>query len=104
MLKSRARRRFFLREWRKHRGLTLERLAELTDMTYSNVSSIELGRSGYSEQTLERFAKALQCEPVDLLTRAPDDDPELWALWTHAKPAQRRRFNRLAQALLKDEE
>lgn len=102
MLKPRSTRRFYLKEWRLKRGLTQEQLAEKAGMTYSNVSSIELGRSGYTEATLQKFAKALDCDPVDLITRAPDDEPDLWALWANAQPGQRRRFQRLARALLQD--
>lgn len=82
----------FIRQWRKHRGLTLERLADRVGMTGGNLSEIENGNTGYRQETLEALADALQCEPVDLLVRNPTDPEGIWSLWDKAKPAQRKQL------------
>lgn len=63
--------RHFIREWRKFRGLTQERLAERVDVTAGAISQLENGIVSYTQPTLEALAYALQCEPGDLLSRDP---------------------------------
>jgi transcriptional regulator with XRE-family HTH domain len=50
----------FIRQWRHHRGLTQERLADRVGMTGGNLSKIENGNTGYTQATLEALADALQ--------------------------------------------
>lgn len=102
MLKPTPYRPIYLRHWREHRGLTQAELAELTDMSEANVSSIENGNSNWTRKTLHKFAVALECDPLDILTRAPAESENVFTLWAKASPAQRRQFDRLASALLKD--
>ena len=82
----------FIKQWRKHRGLTQEQLADRVGMTAGNLSEIENGNTGYTQATLEALAEALQCEPVDLLIRDPGDPEGVWSLWDRAQPAQRRQL------------
>ena len=69
----------FIRDWRKHRTYTLERLAEALGeianypMTDGQLSRIENGRQAYSQDLLEALAIVLQCEPADLIRRRPGD-------------------------------
>lgn len=65
------RRRYYFKEWRKHRGLTQQQLAERVDLSVSSISQLETGEQGFSEGTLEALAFALRCEPGDLLSRNP---------------------------------
>lgn len=69
-------RRFYLREWRKHRQLTLERLGERVGMAKGRVSEIERGKRRYNEDMLKAFAYALRCEPWELIGRNPLIEPE----------------------------
>lgn len=62
----------FIRAWRKSRGLTLEQLGEMVDMTASTISAIERTTSGYSWESLEDLADALQCTTADLLSGPPE--------------------------------
>lgn len=73
-------RRNFIREWRKHRGLTLEELEERSGVSTSTISNIERGIHGYTSDSLERLAGALDAEPGDLLSRPPMQDAinDLW--------------------------
>jgi transcriptional regulator with XRE-family HTH domain len=70
--------RHFIREWRKHRGLTLEALAERAGMTHGNLSQLERGVINYTQPALEALAKALDCEPADLIMRDPGS--EVWSI------------------------
>jgi len=71
----RTRQKWFLRQWRKHRGLSQERLAERIGTTKSRISELETGRERYNQDVLEMLADALECEPGDLLMRDPAHDP-----------------------------
>lgn len=73
---SKTRRRLFVREWRKHRGLTQEALAARAGVTQGLISHLENGRTDFTGNLLARLAEALQCNPADLLIRTPSDpDP-----------------------------
>jgi transcriptional regulator with XRE-family HTH domain len=91
----------FIREWRKHRGLTQERLADRIGMSNGNLSMIERGETGYTQATLEILAEALQCEPADLLVRNPMDAEGIWSLWDKAKPAERKQIVEVVKAMLR---
>ena len=92
-------RRTFIREWRKHRGLTLERLAERLEMTASHLSMLERGQRGYTQETLERVAEALRTDAASLLMRNPADPDAIWSIWDQATAAERRQIVQVAKAL-----
>lgn len=94
-------RRTFIREWRKHRKLTLERLAEAVDMTPSHLSMLERRERGYTQETLEKIAAALKTDVGSLLTRDPGQSDELEEVLKDAKPGQRRQIIEIAKTLLK---
>jgi transcriptional regulator with XRE-family HTH domain len=71
--------RHFIREWRKFRGLTLERLAERIDVTAGAVSQLERGDTNYTQPMLEALADALQTTPGALVSWPPEKDPNLQA-------------------------
>ena len=62
----------FIRQWRKYRGLTLERLAD-----------------------------ALQTDVASLLMRDPTDSEALWSIWDHAKPGERKMIIDIAKTVTK---
>lgn len=95
--KKRTFRRTFIREWRKHRGLTLEQLADRLEMTASHFSMLERGQRGYTQETLEAIADTLQTSAASLLMRNPELDEAEWSLWDQAQPGERH----LALELLK---
>lgn len=100
MLQKRRFRRTFIREWREHRGLTLEQLGDRLDMTASHLSMLERGQRGYTQETLEQIAHALQTDAASLIMRLPGDD-EMWSLWDQAKPGVRRQITEIAKTLTK---
>ncbi len=74
-------RQTFIREWRKDRGLTLERLAERIGVTAGALSQLERGETGYTQPMLEALADELHCEPADLIARSPGDLTSLHVVW-----------------------
>ena len=94
-------RRTFIREWRKHRELTLERLAERVRMTPSALSMLERGQRGYSQESLEALADALATTPASLLIRNPDEDDAIWSIWDNASPGEKRQITEVAKALIR---
>lgn len=56
-----------IRHFRKQRGLTLQQLAALIDLTPQSISRIENGKMRLSTEWLARFAGALNVSPLDLL-------------------------------------
>jgi len=102
MAKSRTAKlqKIFVRQWRKHRGLTLQRLADRLDMTPSHFSMLERGERGYTQETLEKLASALNTDVGSLLVRDPTD--EFWSLWDKAKPGQRKQIVEVAKTIVRD--
>jgi transcriptional regulator with XRE-family HTH domain len=76
-----AKQRHFIREWRKHRGLTQAQLAERIGIAESYVSKIESGKRRYDQPFLEAAADVLRCDPADLIIRDPSDPDGIWTVW-----------------------
>jgi len=83
--------RLFLKEWRKHRQLTQEQLADRLDIDRTIVSKIERGKLQYSQGFLEAAAEALMCEPADLIVRDPTTPERIWSVWDTIPEHERER-------------
>lgn len=94
-------RKTFIRQWREFRGLTLEQLGERLEMTSSYLSMLERAQRGYTQETLEAIANALQTDVASLLMRNPTDPDQIWSVWDQAKPGQRRQIVEIAKTLIK---
>lgn len=94
--------RHFLRTWRKHRGKTLEQVADELHMSHSQLSRIETHKQPYNQELLERLAELYMCDVVDLLIRDPSDPEGMWTLMERAKPAQRQQIRAIAETLLRE--
>lgn len=81
--------RHFLRQWRKHRGLTQEQLAERIGIARSYLTKIERGTRRYDQPFLEAAADALRCEPADLIMRDPTESETIWSIWEGLSPIER---------------
>ncbi len=92
-------RRTYIREWRLHRGLTLERLAERIDMQASALSYLERGQSGYTQGTLELIAEALETDPASLMMRNPKDADAIWSIWDNASEAEKNQISEVVKAI-----
>lgn len=55
-----------IKELRKSRKLSQERLSELADIAQNSLSNIETGDNFFTAETLEKLAKALEIEPQEL--------------------------------------
>ena len=93
--------RHFVRQWRKYRGYSQEKLAEIVGVTDGAISQLERGDTNYTQQMLEALAVALMCEPADLIMRDPTDSEGIWSLWDRAKPGQRQAIVAVAESLIK---
>src|SRR4051794_37976533 len=82
--------RHFIKEWRNHRNLTQEVLAERVEMSASSISQIETGEQGFTDSTLYALADALNCDAGDLLMRNPLDTEAPWSIWERLQPEQRK--------------
>lgn len=79
----------YIRDWRKRRGLSLQRLADRLEtepggeplISYASLSRIESGKQPYSQPILEAIADALQVSVVQLLEDHPGKEAELIELF-----------------------
>lgn len=99
--KKRARRRTFFKEWREHRELSQQQLADRLDTSVASISRIESGTQPYTQDVLEALADALGTDPASLLMRNPDDPEAIWSLWENAKPGQRKMIVDIARTVTK---
>ena len=81
--------RHFIRQWRKHRGLTQEQLAERIGIARSYLTKIERGDRRYDQPFLEAASDALRCEPADLIVRDPTATESIWSIWEQLTPTER---------------
>lgn len=101
-----TRRPTYIRQWREYRELSQEALAATLEMSAAQLSRIESGKQGYTQDFLEACAKALKTDVLSLLVRNPlKDDPSdpnsIWSLWDSAKPGQRRLIVDIAKTVTK---
>jgi len=61
-----------IRQERKHKGLTQERLAELIDVSNNFISYIETGKKPPSLKTLIKISDALDIDIADLFKDIPE--------------------------------
>jgi transcriptional regulator with XRE-family HTH domain len=101
-------RRTFIRQWREHRDLTLEQLAERVrainealETTHASLSRIERGLQPYNQPLLEAIAEALQTDPPSLLMRDPSSAEDIWSVWDQAKPGERKTIVDIAKTIVK---
>jgi transcriptional regulator with XRE-family HTH domain len=97
----RAFRQTFIRQWREHRQMTLEQLAQQVGISYASLSRIERGVQPYSQMILEALAEALQTDVACLLVCEPADGHAIWSIWEQAKPQERRLIVDLANTVTK---
>lgn len=91
--------RWFLRQWRKHRGYTQERLAEMVGLSKPYISQLETGQRQYTQELLEALSEALSCDPRDLLIRDPSEPEGLWSIYDTLDAVQRRQVVEIAKTI-----
>lgn len=93
-------RKTFVREWREHRGMTLEQLAERAGTTHATLSRLERGKQPYGQALLEAIAKVLGTDVPSLIRGGPADAEEIRAIMD-AEPDERAMIAELAKAATK---
>lgn len=93
------RRRTFFKAWRKYRGYTLEQAAELAGMSIGNISAMERGAQGYTQDGLEALAEAYNATPAQLLTVDPENS-DIWSIWETAKVGDREKIVAIAKTII----
>lgn len=96
-----------IRDWRKHRALTLEQVADRVETmtgeptTAQTISRIERGLIAYTQPKLEAIADALGCTPADLIMRKPlqSEEFKMWSLIESLPEAKRKTAMKMIQAL-----
>lgn len=101
MRKVSGKQRHFIKEWRKHRNLTQDQLAERIGVDRTYVSKIEAGKKRYDQPFLEAAAEALNCDPASLIMRNPLDPEAIWSIWEQIPPEDRPHAMRALAAFAK---
>ena len=91
--------KLYLREWRKHRGLTLSELGEAVGKEQNTISRWERGLRNLNVIDLESLAEALVCTPYDLLYRNPDRDIDLFKFWADADDGDKETILKMLKGL-----
>lgn len=66
--------RHYVKEWRKKRDLTQERLAERIERSRGLISQYESGETELSEDAIYALADAFNIDPGDILNVNPDKE------------------------------
>ncbi|RRN62792.1 helix-turn-helix domain-containing protein [Caulobacter sp. 602-1] len=105
--KAKQRAKTFIRAWRKHRGMNLEQAIERLELevgypySVAQLSRVERGETGYSQDVLEALAIIYRCEPADLIMRDPAAGDAIWSIWDQLQPVQRIQLVEIGQTLKK---
>jgi transcriptional regulator with XRE-family HTH domain len=92
--------RNFLREWRLHKGLTQEQLADKVGTTKAVISLLETEQRPLSSKWLRKFAEALGTTPGRILDVDPNEvSAEVLNIWDHIGAADRPRAVRILRSL-----
>lgn len=89
----------FIRDWRKHRNLTLERLADRVGSTHATLSRIERYKLPYGEPLLEAIADALGTTADAILKGPPGARDELQEVIDQLTPEKQRSAVAIIRAL-----
>jgi len=111
-----ARKRWYLTEWREHRGMSQRELADaVTELTQDwgdravrldggDVSKLEKGKRRFNQHQLEAFAQVLKCEsPADLFY-TPEEVTEIKQIVETLVRRGRSGDMRVLRALLSDDD
>jgi transcriptional regulator with XRE-family HTH domain len=109
MKKKRPVPKTYLREWREHAGYSLERAADVLDITYGTLSKVERGLSAYQPYQLEALAALYGCKTGDLLNGPPgegtpetdrDRRAKVIQIYDHADLSQKRQIEAVAETIV----
>ncbi len=81
----------FIRQWRRHRGLTQAQLAEAISLHRGQLNKIECGRRPHTRRVLDAIAARLDCTPDELVRRHPSHTSELETFYMSLSADERSR-------------
>src|SRR5688572_28665938 len=85
--------RLYVLEWLEMLDLTQASVADRTGLTEGFISLLANGKKQFTQETLEKVARAMGVEPAGLLYFPPMERP-VWDKWHRLDPTERRRFMR----------
>lgn len=92
----------FIAEWRKVRDITLEKLAEKTELDPGHLNRVERGEKGYTEDSLKKIAAALDVTLYDLfISPHAAAWPDLANVFAAMTPEQRKQLLDIANVIAK---
>lgn len=92
----------YLREWRKHKGLSLEQASAAVGISHANLGRIERGLVPYNQDLIENLALLYGVDPAELLRIDPErveERDQVLNFWDHASVAERRQIYRVVEAI-----
>lgn len=96
-------RKNFIKEIREERGISGPALADMCNMTQSNLSHIENGRNKLTWDHMQTIARALECHPMDLVEGLPqprgDDEKRLLNTYRGLAEGQKEMFSHMLKSL-----
>ena len=101
--KSSPRRRHFIADWRRHRGLSQAALGAALGISKASISRIERSVQPYTQDLLEAVAEILQVAPAALLTHRPEETTPLLSVWERIPKPRRRQALAVLEALARTE-
>jgi transcriptional regulator with XRE-family HTH domain len=93
--------RHFIREWRKHRGLTQAELARTIDIDRTHLNKVERGTRRCSAAVMGAIAAKLDCRPENLASGPPADSSEFAALYYSLTEEDRARALRVLKTVFR---
>lgn len=90
-----------LKQWRKFRGYTQERLAEMVDMAPGYLSDLEKGKRRFNQDHLEAFAAALNTTPGDLINADPTSAGSIYSIWERVPEPEREQAKAVLETFTK---
>lgn len=96
---ARQRQKTYFAEWRKFRGYSQEKVAEMMGMSRENYNKLENGKISYTQDSIELAAEAFNCEVGELLMRDPTNSQAMWSIWSNAKQEVRETIETVAKSI-----
>lgn len=89
----------YLREWRKHKGLTQQQLADAVDTSKSQISELERYNLQLSPKWLRKLAPVLGIQQGYILDHHPDDlDNDIVDIWARIPERDREQAARVLRS------
>ena len=91
----------YLKEWRKFRRMTQDKLAEAVDTSKSVISDLERGNLQLSPKWLRKLAPVLGTQPGHILDHDPNNlDTDIIDIWTRIE--DKAQAMKVLQSFVKD--